>query len=450
MFSLKGTLLGQSDEQRDAGRDDNRNAQGKAVRRRNYAGDFVDSGSEHPHPERLDGTAFVAEQGYFSIRIVEMRLAEPSHYLQQVLPMCCCFLRYPYDDGVREVPYIISYETILKALGQDDVTRGGDRVEFRDIYIVQNAPVREGAVEMYAALCRVADSKFARGMLDLLSDTAGAIGGPAAGLIAGTGVSLTKRLAALLGADGVSTRFGLLDGNALRKSGYRVFAGADAAFMRDENLQMNDGKLYRKPPDGAAPEAISDIDYLVIAFEHRASLISENIEAISTRAFGKQWEEIMQKLAMRDDAGAQNARNQLMLHIATSPQLITRDRFALSLGCAALIDQWKEVMHGTGQRVRGASDGDIVAQIGNAASQQSSTDPRVRALLATAGGWLASQRLSAESGDVRGLSMDALARAVQNCGAEIDRVAKKLKRDAPGVIKDANTRLLAAALTSKL
>src|SRR5260370_25042107 len=55
----------------------------------------------------VKGDAFEPERTYFSVRLVEMRLSEADRYGLQLLPMCCCFLRYNYGGAQRNLPYVV-------------------------------------------------------------------------------------------------------------------------------------------------------------------------------------------------------------------------------------------------------------------------------------------------------------------------------------------------------
>jgi hypothetical protein len=234
---------------------------------RNFLGKVeMDVGGQDDRYDFMKGDIFSPEKSYFSVRVVEMRLAEAGRYFLEFIPMCSCFLRYTYGRAQRTVPFVLGSEVISANLGKDVPKNAARNIQFRDAFIVRNVPVKADNLLMYCALCRITDSDFARGLLDLLSDTAASVGGPAVGAIAKTGVDLTKRLGSLLGADGVETRFGMLNGNALDRSGYFVFAGAPSADLKAGELVMREGQLVRQQA-GQPATPIDDIDYVVIGLE---------------------------------------------------------------------------------------------------------------------------------------------------------------------------------------
>jgi hypothetical protein len=237
---------------------------------------------------------------------------------------------------------VLGRETISAGLGKDVSTSAASNIQFRNMYVVRNVPVKADNLLMFSALCRFKDSGFARGLLDLLSDAAATVGGPAVGAIAKTGVDLTNRLGTLLGADGVETRFGMLNGNALDNSGYQVFAGIPAADMHSGELVMRDGQLLRSV-QGGPTVTIDNADYLVLALEHRATLIEDSFGQVSILPFHDRWEEVRTKLLQTDKDGADQALKALMVEIGSSPDVTEADRLALIVSYRSAFDQWSGI-----------------------------------------------------------------------------------------------------------
>lgn len=108
-------------------------------RRRNFVADVVPTPDDNDRRSRyLDGQAFSTERSYFSVRLVEMRLAEAGNYFSTYLPMCTCFLSFPYGGGTRNVPYIVKLDMLKDKIGADAPTDLGKKIEFKNIYIVRD------------------------------------------------------------------------------------------------------------------------------------------------------------------------------------------------------------------------------------------------------------------------------------------------------------------------
>jgi hypothetical protein len=298
------------------------------------------SGDERDIP--VMGDRFLPERSYFSVRIAEMRLSEAARYWVEFVPMCSCFLRYTYGASQRNIPYILGAETIAAGLGKDVTKNAAKNIEFKDLYVARNVPVKADNLVMYAALCRFADSGFARGLLNLFSDAAGAAAGPVGGAVVRGATDMTARLASLLGADGVQTRFGTLAGNVLDTSGYRVFAGIPSDELDADDLQMRGGQLVRQAKDGTAT-TIDNVDYLVVALEHRSTLVDDQFGQVSILPFHARWNESREKLLTSDKEGANATFQKLMIEVASSPDVTEADRLGLITAYRAGFEQWAAI-----------------------------------------------------------------------------------------------------------
>jgi hypothetical protein len=327
--------------------------------RRNFDSMFIDDSSEQDkRSAALRGDSFEPEQSYFSVRVIEVRLAEAGNYYSDFLPMCNCFLRYGYGTTAREVPYIIGYDKILGEMGltgDAGKDRGARRVKIGNIYIVKDAPVKASAVTLYAGLSRIANSEFARGMLDLVGDAATALGGATVGVVVDAGVNMTKRLAKMLRADGVSTRFGVYDGNALTRSGYRVLAGAGLGAAK---LEMRGGELRRMDEAGNLT-SVDDVDYLLLAFEYRKTLLDQPVASLTHLPFHARWTELTKQLVDSKATRVDEYFNQLAAEVVSSPDLTEMDRLGVLTGYVSQMDKWRQfridapVLKAGGQTVRG-------------------------------------------------------------------------------------------------
>ncbi|CAB3876748.1 hypothetical protein [Achromobacter anxifer] len=292
-----------------------------------------------PAGQGLNGEAFVPGQCYFSVRMVEMRLTDASNYIATFLPLCAFFLRYTEAGAQREIPYVVGYDAIQQAMGAAAPQAGAGKVVFRDVYIARNVPYNSDGLEMFAALCRFSDSSLTRGVLDFVATAVSMFGGAVGGAVVKAGEGLLKPLSKLFGTDGVSIRFGVFDGLALRRSGYRVLAGADTQ-DRLQGLQLVDGVLHRQGQGGAL-EPVNDVDYMVLAFEQRATLGDDMFSAAAALPFHRKWMETTAALLNDNAIAAKAAFQSLAVDIAGSPLLIEKDRFALLAAYASEREKWK-------------------------------------------------------------------------------------------------------------
>jgi hypothetical protein len=311
---------------------------------------------EDNYHDLVKGDPFEPEKTYFSIRLAEMWLSEAGRYGLQLLPMCCCFLKYSYAGSQRNIPYVLGHETIASGLGGGVSDNTSRRITFSDMYIVRNVPMKADNLTMYIAFCRAKSSGFARGLLSLFSDTAKVLAGPIVGGALQTGVDLTTRLAGLLGADDVETRFGVMSGNALTKSGYYVHAGTPASELTSSELEMRNGQLYRVDDSGKIT-TLDRVDYLVVAIECRPTIISADFGQVTTLPFHMQWIATREKILAGDVSTSAQEMKKLLIAVAASPDVTEADRVGLITAYRKAFDEWSAVKSDVGTVGGGATMG---------------------------------------------------------------------------------------------
>ncbi|MCK1396498.1 hypothetical protein [Bradyrhizobium sp. 1] len=399
---------------------------------RNFWGTLTpDASSNDPMLEYLKGDPFVPERSYFSVRIAEMHLAEAGRYFVDFLPMCACFLKYTYGHSSREIPFVLSLDRIKAALGANADKMQARNVEFNDVYVVRNVPVKADNLTMYSALCRFNDTGFAQGLLSLVSDVSSVVAGPVAGPVIKTGVDFAGRLATLLGADGVETRFGMWAGSALKKSGYTVALAASGNVAADE-LSISEGRLMRRVK-GAAAEPINDVDYLVMALERRETLVDANFAQVSILPFHETWNAVRSQLLQSDTAGAKKTLQDLVVQVSSSPDVTEADRFAIISTYLGECEKWATLGGKT--------------TMSSAFSTQVSGPPTVVKM------FLEAKAAKAQSDREGGPSLEAinepgkanelLGRRAANTIAAISPIAAKLDQ---ATFRDANRQVLAKLL----
>ncbi|WP_313369329.1 hypothetical protein [Achromobacter animicus] len=409
---------------------------------RNFYAEIEPPGGTPALAAGLDGAAFLPGQCYFSVRLVEMRLCDAGNYLSQFLPLCTFFLRYGADGTRREIPYIVGYDLIQQALGAAAPDAGARRVAFRDVYVARNVPYASDGLEMYAALCRFADSSLSRGILDFVSTAVTMLGGPVGGAIVKTGESLLTPLAKLFGTDGVSVRFGVYDGDALRRSGYRVLAGADSQ-DKLSGLQLVDGVLHRQSAAGK-PEPVNDVDYLVLAFEQRATLGADMFAAATTLPFHHLWKDVSKALIGNDATAASAAYQSLLIAVAESPLLIDADRFALLTAYAAQRGAWEAASDRSGLRTRSGGKS-LATAMTDRVNARGKADP-VAELLKAAKKHITPPPVAADGTGPAPtvLDDDAVAQTVSNLTKTL---GEKGGTPAPGALSRASRELLSIMLS---
>jgi hypothetical protein len=181
---------------------------------------------------------------------------------------------------------------------------------------------------MYISLCRFKDSSLVRGLLDLAAKTASSVAIPMGPMVK-TATDFAGSLMNIFGADGVETRFGRLDGNVLSNSGYRILAGSAEDRLNPKDLRVQEGQLVRKI-DGQ-DTTIDDADYILIAFEHRSTLVDETFSLVENLQFHPHWLKVVDAIVR--SKGAPEAADAEMMELRSavlqSFQLTETDRLPL-------------------------------------------------------------------------------------------------------------------------
>lgn len=324
---------------------------------RNYYGEIPSTSTTGCTEPGLIGEEFLPGECYFSVRLVEMRLAQKTNFIFDFLPLCLFFLRYNEAGFQREIPYIVGHDLIKSMLGAKAPLTDTNRVHFQDIYIARNIPYNAGGLEMFAALCRLSDSTVTRGILDFVATTLSMLGGPTGGAILTAGKGILEPIGKLFGTDGVDLRFGTFHGNVLRHSGYRILAASDTK-DKLQDVQLIDGVLHRVRAHGTK-ETVDDVDYVILAFEHQPTLGKNIFNASTALPFHKKWHEVTNAITAQDRITAKALFKSLILEVNGSPLLTEMDRLAL----IAAYQVEKEKRMASGNISRAPGTGDVLSSI---------------------------------------------------------------------------------------
>lgn len=280
------------------------------------------------------GEAFVPEMSYFSVRLVDMRLAEGGKYFINYLPLGVCVAEYTYGAERRRVPLVLSSEKVKQMLGD----AGGEpgHVQFTNIPVVQRTPVKHDNLALFVGLFRMPYSDIAHSVLQLAADVSEELGGAAFGATAGIAAKVYDRVTGIFSLNGVEPRFAFLDGMALSKSGYILISGPLHAGLEARHFVVEEKRLkLRADNTSRLPDGF---DYCVLAMEHTGSLFpadgsaSATLAALAGLPFHQQWRSVSNLLAKRKAAEAEEAFSALWSEVNVSPDLTEKDRLLAIAG----------------------------------------------------------------------------------------------------------------------
>jgi hypothetical protein len=278
------------------------------------------------------GATFAPDASYFSVRLVEMRLAKGGEYFKTYLPMGVCVVEYTFGAERRRIPLVLSNETVQAMLG--DVKGEVGAVKFTDMPVIRRAPVKEDNLTLFVGLFRIPFSDVAKSVLQLAADVSDEVGAAAFGSGAKLATKLYDRVSSLFKLNAVEARFAYLDGQALKKSGYVLVSGPLPKDVDPEDFVVQNSRLGLRPGAKTTPEALDTIDYCLVAIEQRSSLFETNAELrqLAALPFHAHWRKVTTLLTEQKAAEAEQALLKLRSEVVTSPDLTEEDRLLAIAG----------------------------------------------------------------------------------------------------------------------
>jgi hypothetical protein len=322
------------------------------------------------------GRAFVPEASYFSVRLVEMRLAEGGKYFTEFLPLGVCVAEYTYGAERRRVPLVLNNETIKQMLGDSGGQPG--HVHFANMPVVRWAPMKEDNLALFVGLFRMPYTDIARSVLQLAADVSTELGGVAFGAGTRVAAKLYDRVADIFALSTVQPRFAFLDGAALTKSGYMLVSGPLPEDIKGADFVVENGRLrlHDRPT-----QSLDAFDYCLVAIEQRDSLLFPPSDAKPTSAmlgalaglpFHERWRGVASLLARRKAAEAEEALLTLRAEVVASPDLTEEDRLIAIAGYDVAYEQYERPLlakpGGAGPITRGFRSGTPVAGLKSVAT----------------------------------------------------------------------------------
>ena len=274
----------------------------------------------------LSGSAFTPEASYFSVRLVEMRLAEGGKYFTQYLPMGVCVAEYTFGTERRRIPLVLSNETVQTMLG--DVKGKVGEVKFTDMPVVRRAPVKEDNLALFVGLFRMPFSDVAKSVLQLAADVSEEVGAAAFGAGSRMAAKLYDRVSGLFRLNEVHAQFAFLDGQALKRSGYVLVSGPLPKEVDPDDFIVENSRLALRPAARTTPAALDMLDYCLIAIEQRGTLFEKGAELreLAALPFHAHWRKVATLLAQQKAREAEQALLTLRGEVISSPDLTEEDR----------------------------------------------------------------------------------------------------------------------------
>jgi hypothetical protein len=321
---------------------------------------FVGQVSATPEDGLALGQAFVPEASYFSVQLVDIRLAEGGKYFTEFLPLGVCVAEYSYGAERRRVPLVLSNETVKQMLGDAGGQPG--QVQFANVPVIRRAPVKQDNLALFVGLFRMPYDDVARSLLQLAADVSSELGGAAIGAGTRVAAKLYDSVADIFKLRTVQPRFAFLNGMALTSSQYLLVSGSLPKGLRAADLIVKDSRLRLQRN---LNEPLPSFDYCLLAIQHTDSLFASSdakdptamLRTLAGLPFHQRWGIVRSMLAGQKLKEAQEALLSLKAEVVSSPDLTEEDRLVAVGGYDVAYTQYEAVLMPKPDRDAAASRG---------------------------------------------------------------------------------------------
>jgi hypothetical protein len=137
------------------------------------------------------GKTFAPEASYFSVRLVEMGLAEGGKFFTSFLPLGVCLTEYTVGDERQRRPMVLSNDLIAGQLKDTGAKPG--YIEYTNMYAVRCAPVKADNLSLFVGMVRMPYDDLAKQVLQIASDLTQQVGGDGNPATAAVGCGSPRR-----------------------------------------------------------------------------------------------------------------------------------------------------------------------------------------------------------------------------------------------------------------
>jgi hypothetical protein len=263
------------------------------------------------------------EEGYFSVRLAQMRLSDERRWLHDITPAVFVIGEYDYNGTRVRKPCFVSNELLGPIVAGVDARKL--RVNFANTLVIGPTPYAGGDVDLFVGLFQTVTEEHMTAMFGLFETVFGKIAGPAA-----AGIALAQQLlpAVLKCLGSGSIRCLLADRRPIGEQS--LPASCYLAYLRGERgrsvdtagLCIEDRQLMRVV-DGA-PVPVEDIDYCLIQVQ-----CSPTRSDYRSLQFHKLWQTAMEQTGKKKYAQAQASMLECSGQVLASPDLTESHKIAL-------------------------------------------------------------------------------------------------------------------------
>ncbi|SHG76648.1 hypothetical protein [Massilia sp. CF038] len=276
--------------------------------------------------------------GYFQMRLCEMRLTDDRRWMTEVAPAALFVATYLYNGAPVRHPIMVSNAKVAE-LAEAGIT-GVLRIKFKNQLIVGPTPYAGGDVSLLVSLCQIPLKDWRKSVFAIVEKIFDGVDVGGLGSYLRMADKLTGEAMKVLG--GAEPKCLLAEQNVVGQQarpspGHIAFIAADAGTLNDAALVIEDDQLF-EVVDGAR-RAFNAADYCLIKIEHQATRGD-----YTSMPFHKTWQEARAKMIARHLDEADRLMVTCAQQLFASPDLTDGNKMQLTQLYKAKLEAVRELM----------------------------------------------------------------------------------------------------------
>ncbi len=277
---------------------------------------------DHIVGEEMPKEVFVADEGYFQIRLAEMFIYNHREYWRTFLPFVLMVCEFVFDGAERTVPVFAGNE-LLKSI---ETYIKGEAVEYRNSTLIGPTPYSGGKLGLFVGLFRTKSEDIASNLINLVNEISHVFPIGELSQYLSILAPLGHGINSVLGINDVEMRVGVRDefdviGQNLLRPGYFVCVNCPEKQLAARQFWVSEGQLWTgndKPQD-----RFRDRDYCLVRLGFRAE------REFSGLSFAKYWTDIKRLIWDNQQSKAEALFLEFARQLSISPDVTRSHRFNL-------------------------------------------------------------------------------------------------------------------------
>ncbi|HEY0061487.1 MAG TPA: hypothetical protein VGC21_05165 [Telluria sp.] len=276
--------------------------------------------------------------GYFQIRLCEMRLTDDRRWLTEVAPAALFVSSYLYDGSQVRHPIFVSSSKVAE-LAQAGIS-GVFRIKFKNQLVLGPTPFTGGDVTLLVSLCQIPLKDWRKSIFSIVEKIFDGV--DVAGLSSYLRMADKLTGEALKCLGDAEPKCLLAEQKAVGEQarpqpGHIAFIAAEAGTLRDAVLVIEDDQLFEVT--GNSKRAFDAADFCLIKIEHQATRSD-----YTAMPFHKTWQEARAKMIAMHLEEADRLMVTCAQQLFASPDLTDGNKIQLTQLYKAKLEAVRELM----------------------------------------------------------------------------------------------------------